>query len=95
MMAVVAIALFASTDSMAQDRRGKGDRERPTPEMVVKHLDADKDGKISKAEAENAERDRMKEHFDRIDANSDGFIDANELQTAHERRREKGDRKRD
>lgn len=39
-----------------------------------KELDKDGDGKVSKEEAP----ERMKERFDRIDRNSDGFIDSEE-----------------
>lgn len=45
---------------------------------IIKRLDADKDGKISKAEA----RGLVKEHFDELDKNKDGFVDNNELITA-------------
>lgn len=42
---------------------------------LIKNLDADKDGKISKAEA----KEQLKADFDRIDLNHDGFLDRNEL----------------
>jgi hypothetical protein len=42
----------------------------------VMESDKNKDGKISKDEAP----DRMKQGFDRIDANGDGFIDRKELE---------------
>ena len=50
----------------------------------LKAADANKDGKLSKEEAP----DRMKENFDRIDANSDGFLDETELKQMAERMRE-------
>ncbi len=43
-----------------------------------KELDKDGDGKISKEEAP----ERMRDNFDRIDSNSDGFIDMEEMQKA-------------
>ena len=47
-----------------------------------KAADANGDGKLSKEEAP----DRLKENFDRLDANSDGFIDEAELRQAFSRR---------
>jgi len=45
---------------------------------LIKLLDADKDGKISKKEA----RGMVKEHFDQLDKNKDGFVDRDELTAA-------------
>jgi len=42
---------------------------------IFSRLDADKDGKISKQEA----RGLVKEHFDELDRNKDGFVDRDEL----------------
>ena len=50
-------------------RDGKGG------ERFLKRLDADNDGKVSKAEA----LAKATERFDRVDANKDGFITAEEL----------------
>jgi len=47
-------------------------------EGLIKRLDADKDGKISKTEA----RGMVKEHFDQLDKNKDGFVDRDELMAA-------------
>ncbi|HEY5313381.1 MAG TPA: EF-hand domain-containing protein [Pirellulales bacterium] len=44
--------------------------------MALLHrMDTDKDGKLSKDEV----GERMRDNFDRLDANSDGYIDASEL----------------
>ena len=48
-------------------------------------LDTDKDGRISKDEAP----DRMRERFDMIDANSDGFLDKEEQEALIARMRER------
>ena len=50
---------------------------------IMKELDTDKDGQISKDEAKG----RIKEHFDRLDLNKDGFISKDELRTAISRRK--------
>ncbi len=49
-------------------RRGRG-------RMLLERLDEDKDGKISKEEAD----ERLKRHFERMDKNSDGFLEGQEL----------------
>ena len=42
-------------------------------------MDTDHDGKISWAEFQAAAMAHLKEHFDRLDANHDGFIEKDEL----------------
>jgi collagen type III alpha len=61
---------------------------------ILRAADANGDGKISKEEAP----DRLKENFDRFDANGDGFIDDMEARRASGRRpdgarRPEGDRR--
>ena len=51
---------------------------------LVKHLDADGDGKVSKAEAMVAAEKR----FDRVDANKDGFITQDEAKAARQAHRQ-------
>ena len=43
------------------------------------HLDTDKDGKISREEAQNAEKKR----FEKLDKNKDGFISKEEAREGH------------
>ena len=52
------------------------------PKLDIASLDKDGDKKISKEEAP----ERMKEFFDKLDSNSDGFIDAKELAALRSRR---------
>ncbi|HUQ68169.1 MAG TPA: hypothetical protein VM165_01525 [Planctomycetaceae bacterium] len=52
----------------------------PRPDIM--ESDKDGDGKVSKEEAP----EQMAQFFDRMDANSDGFIDADEAEAARQRR---------
>jgi len=65
---------------------GPGGKGKPTPEKVMKHLDKDGNGSISKSEAP----ERMATHFDKMDANDDGAISLDELKAAFKKRAEKG-----
>lgn len=56
----------------------------PRPDIMAS--DADGDGKVSREEAP----ERMAQFFDRMDANSDGFIDAEEVAEARKRRAANG-----
>ena len=64
-----------------QRRPQDGNRQRRSPDEILKRMDRNKDGKISKAEA----RGPLKENFDRIDADDDGFISKAELESNRRR----------
>ncbi len=53
---------------------------------MMKQLDADGDGRISKAEA--AKQPRFAEHFARMDANGDGYVDARDRELRGKQRRD-------
>lgn len=61
-----------------QSKRGnpRNAERRGNPANMLRFLDKDKDGKISRDEAP----ERMAGRFDQIDANSDGFLDQSEMQ---------------
>ena len=64
-------------------RRGPGGAGMGRPGGMLQRLDADKDGRVSRAEFSQP----MTRHFDLIDANKDGFVDQSEAQTAREKMR--------
>lgn len=55
--------------------RAPGDLAQQMVARLLESADKDKDGKLSKEEAP----DRMKDAFDQLDANKDGFVDKDEL----------------
>jgi len=71
----------ANKDGFVDQQELRARREhRGGPEMF-KQLDKNGDGKLSKDEAP----ERMREHFDRVDANKDGLVEQSELQAMHQR----------
>jgi Ca2+-binding EF-hand superfamily protein len=75
MMVMVLTGLFTLSAAAQQkplSREHHGDK-------MFAQLDADKDGKISKAEADKEAKGKIKENFAAIDANKDNFVDKAEL----------------
>lgn len=77
-IALFTATLLTSAFSHAQDAKAK-EKGRPSPEKIIARLDANEDGKLSKEEVANAKKGKLAERFDKVDANSDGFIDIDEL----------------
>jgi len=67
------IFLLSISTSSAQHPDGP-----PKPEIVMAKLDTNKDGKISKVEVKGP----LKNHFQIVDLNKDGFITLEELKKA-------------
>ncbi len=82
-------------DSGWRHRPGMGHRgpgmDRPGPgggpEAMLARLDVNKDGKISRDEFITPMTARATSHFDRIDANHDGFVEKAEMDAARQRMR--------
>lgn len=72
------ITLFFSTSSFAQSQNRQERKEPPTFEELVEEMDANEDGKLSKGEING----RLKKDFEKIDADEDGFITAEEFERA-------------
>ena len=66
----LALAMSASAQ-----RASMPDDQRPSPEQLLKTFDRNGDGKLSRDEAP----ERMKQRWDQIDTNHDGFITVDEL----------------
>ncbi|SDW83205.1 Ca2+-binding protein, EF-hand superfamily [Lutibacter oricola] len=76
-----------------QGMRGSSGGQRPSAEEIIDRLDQDGDGLISKSEASEARGGRLAENFSLLDSNSDGFIDADELNNASKKNRKTGNSK--
>ena len=86
----LAILALSAVTSFAADgdapKKPEGDKGKPkmSPEEIIKKLDTDGDGKVSKAEwmaSPRAKKDEAKatERFSKMDKNADGFITLDEL----------------
>jgi|GEM_PF-2909794 len=78
-LAPLALGVMMIASAVAQDRqrgegRQRGERHGRGPGQMLKQMDKDGDGKISKEEFSGPER-----FFDRMDADKDGFITEKEL----------------
>ncbi len=74
---VFGIALFMSNSSFGQPQ-GKERKKPPTFEQLLKEMDANEDGKLSKDEVKGP----LKDEFTKIDTDEDGFISEEELKKA-------------
>jgi Ca2+-binding EF-hand superfamily protein len=70
-----------SQDDKAQPKKGLGKTADEIVETLLKQMDTNKDGKISREEAKG----KLAESFDKIDANKDGYLDRKELRAMAER----------
>jgi Ca2+-binding EF-hand superfamily protein len=78
-LALCAVTTFAADGDAPKKPEGDKGKPKMSPEDLLKKLDTDKDGKISKEEwmaSPQAKKDEAKatERFTRMDKNSDGFI---------------------
>jgi len=84
LIVIMLVSMFTTVQSFAQD---KVKREKPDGQKMFAALDTDADGKISEAEADKAQRGKLKENFAEIDTNKDKFIDKEELKAYREKRK--------
>ena len=67
-----------SVTSVSAQSSDKQKKEPPTYSQLLKELDKDEDGKLSKSEIKGP----LKENFDKIDTDEDGFISEAEFKKA-------------
>ena len=78
---ITIIAVSATVTVTAQGRKRSGDDSRPEPpsfSKLLKIMDENEDGKLSKEEIKGP----LKDDFDKVDANEDGYITEEELKKA-------------
>lgn len=69
----------------AQPPQGQEGKKPPTAEQLMKEMDANKDGKLSKEELKGP----IKDDFSKIDTDKDGFLSLEELKKASKPERKK------
>tara|TARA_R110002124_G_scaffold73003_4_gene195933 strand:+ start:182 stop:436 length:255 start_codon:yes stop_codon:yes gene_type:complete len=70
--------LVGTVFTYAQPPQGQEGKKPPTAAELVKQMDADKDGKLSKTEVKGP----LKDDFTKIDTDKDGFLSLEELKKA-------------
>lgn len=83
---VFILALVFGIQANAQSKNQN--KQKPDFERILKKLDTNKDGLISKEEAKKGERKRLIENFDKIDSDSDGFISLEELKAMRKKKKQ-------
>ncbi|WP_035759444.1 EF-hand domain-containing protein [Flavobacterium tegetincola] len=80
LLAAIAISCKSTDEPITEsdERPGQNGKGQPNVEEVLSKLDTNKDGKISKDEAQGP----LKNDFTKIDTNKDGFISKEELANA-------------
>lgn len=83
-LALSAVTAFAAEGDAPKKPEGDKGKPKMNPEEMLKKMDTDKDGKVSKAEflaTPQAKKDEAKatERFGKFDKNSDGFLSLEEL----------------
>jgi Ca2+-binding EF-hand superfamily protein len=81
--------LVGTVFTYAQPPRGQEGKNPPTPEVLIKEMDANKDGKLAKSELQGP----IKDDFTKIDTNKDGFLSLEELKKAPKPKRHRPENK--
>lgn len=75
---VFGMTLCVSSTSFAQSQNKQDRRSPPTFKELIKEMDANEDGKLSKSEIKGP----LKKDFAKVDTDEDGFITAEEFAKA-------------
>ena len=81
---IVVLAFTVDMNAQLQEKKEKG-KKTPTFEKLLKKMDENEDGKLSKKEVKGP----LKEHFSKIDTNEDGFISKKEFEKAPKPKRKR------
>ena len=72
-------AMLVAFGTVAVNAQSKGEKkEPPTFTELLKQMDKDEDGQLSKEEVKGP----LKDDFDKIDADEDGFLSKEEIENA-------------
>ena len=87
---VTSLGIFSTSFAFAQAPADPGKTEKREPRAAhmqerLKAADKNGDGKISREEA-TASLPKLSKHFDKIDADKDGFISKDEMKAWHDKR---------
>ncbi|WP_117881305.1 EF-hand domain-containing protein [Aureibaculum luteum] len=83
---VFGLTLFISTSSFGQSGNKQERKKPPTFTELIKQMDANEDGKLSKDEVKGP----LKDEFTTIDTDEDGFISEKEFEKAPKPKRREG-----
>ena len=75
--------------SNVQAQKNKGHKEPPTFEKLLKEMDKNEDGKLSKSELKGP----LKNNFSKVDTDKDGFISEAEFKKMPKPNKQKSQRK--
>ncbi|MCG9791687.1 EF-hand domain-containing protein [Flavobacterium algicola] len=83
---VFSLTLFLGASSVfAQQNEKQENQKPPTAAELIKQMDTNKDGKLSKKEIKGP----LKDDFAKVDTNKDGFLSLKELNKAPKPERKK------
>tara|TARA_R100000935_G_scaffold2714_6_gene7494 strand:- start:7451 stop:7738 length:288 start_codon:yes stop_codon:yes gene_type:complete len=72
------LMVFGIVSTNAQSKENRQPKTPPTAKELIKQMDKNEDGKLSKAEVKGP----LKDDFKKIDTNEDGFLTIEELEKA-------------
>lgn len=75
---IFGMALFFSNSTFAQSKNGQREKTPPTFAKLIKDMDTNEDGKLSKDEIKGP----LKNDFSKVDLDEDGFITEEEFKKA-------------
>lgn len=82
---IFGMALFFSNSTFAQSQNRQERKKPPTFKELIKEMDANEDGKLSKDELKGP----LKDNFAKVDTDEDGYITEEEFKKAPRPKRQK------